>query len=69
MTIKKFNKEQEEKKRASLFNRDGSDNNNSNNSNAPKLSKNLNSSNYKGDEKPPECFKCPLTESGKKRTH
>ena len=67
--MKKFNKEQKEKKRASLFNRGGSGNNNSNNSNAPKPSKNPNNSNYKGDGKPPKCFKCPLTESGKKRTH
>ena len=66
--MKKFNKDQDEKKRASLFNRGGSGGN-SNNSNAPKLSKNLNSSNYKGDGKPPKCSKCPPTESGKKRTH
>ena len=67
--MNKFNKKQKKKKRSILFNRGREGDNNSNNSNAPKLFKNLNNSNYKGDEKSPECFRCSLTESDKKRTH
>ena len=65
--INKFNKEQEEKKRSALFNRGRGGN--SNNSNALKLFKNLNSSNYKGDGKSSECFKCFLTKTNKKRAY
>ena len=65
--MNKFNKKQKEKKRSALFNRGRG--NNSNNSNALKLSKNLNSSNYKGDEKSFKYFRYLLTKIGKKRAY
>ena len=67
--MNKFNKKQEEKKRSALFNRGRGNNGNSNNSIAPKLFKNLNSSNYKDDGKSLDCFRYSLTKSNKKRAY
>ena len=67
--MNKFNKKQKKKKRSTLFNRGRENNGNSNNSIALKLFKNLNSSNYKGDEKPLDCSKYSLTKSNKKRAY
>ena len=64
--MNKFNKEQKKKKRSALFNRGRGNNNNSNNSIALKLFKNLNSSNYKDDEKSPDCSRYLLIKFNKK---
>ena len=67
--MNKFNKKQKKKKRSTLFNKGREEDDNSNNSNALKLFKNLNSSNYKGDEKSFKCFRYFLTKFNKKRAY
>ena len=60
---------QKKKKRSTLFNRDRENNRNSNNNNILKLFKNLNSSNYKDEEKSLQCFKYLLIKIDKKRAY
>ena len=74
--MRKFQKEQDEKKsKSNNSNRGGRNpstsrgNSNKNGVSGAKISKNPNSSNYKGEGEPPECSKCPPHPSGDKKRH
>ena len=73
--MKKFQKEQDDRKARSDPNQRGRNSSNhrrnsdNNNNSGPKISKNPNSPNYKGDGEKPECLKCPLQENGAKKRH